>query len=67
MATFHDFDPAALWGFLTSGSYAMSPPGRTLLGEGEQSEACYLTINGAVEKVLRPRRSSGASRPGRPG
>ena len=52
MATFHDFDPVALWGFLTSGSYAMCPPGRTLLGEGEQSEACYLTINGAVEKVL---------------
>ena len=52
LATFHDFDPVALWGFLTSGSYAMCPPGRTLLGEGEQSDACYLTINGAVEKVL---------------
>jgi CRP-like cAMP-binding protein len=23
MATFHDFEPAALWGFLTSGSYVM--------------------------------------------
>ena len=52
LATSHDFDPVALWGFLTSGSYAMCPPGRTLFGEGEQSEACYLTINGAVEKVL---------------
>ena len=35
MATFHDFDPVALWGFLTSGSYAQcardarcSPKGR---------------------------------------
>jgi CRP-like cAMP-binding protein len=52
MANFHDFDPLALWGFLTSGSYARCPPGRTLLVEGTQSTACYLTINGAVEKVL---------------
>ena len=52
MATFHDFDPLALWGFLTSGSYARCPPGRTLLAEGAPSTACYLTINGAVEKVL---------------
>jgi CRP-like cAMP-binding protein len=52
MATFHDVDPVALWGFLTSGSYAMCPPGRTLLAEGTPSAACYLTINGAVEKVL---------------
>jgi CRP-like cAMP-binding protein len=52
MATFHDFDAVALWGFLTSGSYAMCPPGRTLLAEGAASAACYLTINGAVEKVL---------------
>jgi CRP/FNR family cyclic AMP-dependent transcriptional regulator len=52
MATFHDFDSLALWGFLTSGSYARCPPGRTLLAEGARSTACYLTINGAVEKVL---------------
>jgi len=52
MATFHDFDGVALWGFLTSGSYARCPPGKTLLAEGTQSSACYLTINGAVEKVL---------------
>jgi CRP-like cAMP-binding protein len=52
MATFHDFDPVALWGFLTSGTYATCPPGSTLLGEGERSESCYLTINGAVEKIL---------------
>jgi CRP-like cAMP-binding protein len=52
MATFHDFDSLALWGFLTSGTYARCPPGRTLLAEGEPSTACYLTINGAVEKVL---------------
>ena len=52
MATFNDFDPVALWGFLTSGRYARCPSGRTLVAEGEPSAACYLTINGAVEKVL---------------
>ena len=52
MATFHEFDAVALWGFLTSGSYAMCPPRSTLLVEGMPSAACYLTINGAVEKVL---------------
>src|SRR5262245_12269731 len=52
MATFNDVDPVALWGLLTSGSYARCPPGRTLLAEGAPSTACYLTINGAVEKVL---------------
>ena len=52
MATFHAFDPLALWGFLTSGRYVRCPPGRTLLAEGTPSTASYLTINGAVEKVL---------------
>jgi CRP/FNR family cyclic AMP-dependent transcriptional regulator len=52
MATFHDFDPLALWGFLTSGKYVRCPPGRTLVAEGAPSPAYYLTINGAVEKVL---------------
>jgi len=52
MATFHGFDSLALWGFLTSGRYARCPPGRTLVAEGADSTACYLTINGAVEKVL---------------
>jgi CRP-like cAMP-binding protein len=52
LATFHEVDPLALWGFLTSGVYARCPPGRTLLAEGSASPACYLTINGAVEKVL---------------
>jgi CRP/FNR family transcriptional regulator, cyclic AMP receptor protein len=52
MATFHDFDPLAVWGFLTSGRYARCAPGRTLLAEGAPSTACYLTINGAVEKVI---------------
>jgi CRP-like cAMP-binding protein len=52
MTTFHDFDPLALWGFLTSGRYVRCPPGRTLVTEGAPSTAYYLTINGAVEKLL---------------
>jgi CRP-like cAMP-binding protein len=52
MATFHEFDRLAVWGFLTSGRYARCAPGRTLVAEGAPSAACYLTINGAVEKVM---------------
>ncbi|MEO9176645.1 MAG: cyclic nucleotide-binding domain-containing protein [Gaiellales bacterium] len=52
LATFHDLDALALWSFLTSGTYATCPPGRALLVEGAPSTACYLTMNGAVEKVL---------------
>jgi CRP-like cAMP-binding protein len=52
LAAFHEFDPVALWGFLTAGRYARCPVGQTLIAEGVPSAACYLTINGAVEKVL---------------
>ena len=52
LATFHAFDSLALWGFLTAGRYALCPPNRTLVAEGAASPACYLTINGAVEKVI---------------
>jgi CRP-like cAMP-binding protein len=52
MAAFNDFDPLALWGFLTPGKYARCPPGTTLVAEGTPSDTYYLTINGAVEKVL---------------
>jgi CRP-like cAMP-binding protein len=52
MANFHDFDPLALWGFLTSGTFVRCPSGETLIAEGTQSTAYYLMINGAVEKLL---------------
>jgi len=52
LATFHAFDSLALWGFLTAGRFARCPPGRTLVAEGSTSTACYVTMNGAVEKIL---------------
>lgn len=52
MATFRAFESLALWGFLTAGRYARCQRGQTLVAEGTPSTACYLTINGAVEKVL---------------
>jgi CRP-like cAMP-binding protein len=52
LATFRGFDTLALWGFLTAGRYARCPAGRTLVPEGSHSTACYLTITGAVEKVI---------------
>lgn len=52
LATFRAFDSLALWGFLTAGRFARCPAGRTVVTEGGTSEACYLTMNGAVEKVI---------------
>ena len=52
LATFRAFDSLALWGFLTAGRFARCPAGRTLVAEGARLDACYLTINGAVEKVI---------------
>jgi CRP-like cAMP-binding protein len=52
LATFRAFDSLALWGFLTAGRFAESPPRRTLIAEGSTPTACYLTMNGAVEKVI---------------
>jgi CRP-like cAMP-binding protein len=52
LATFRAFDSLALWGFLTAGRYARCPAGRTVVAEGTTSDACHLTINGAVEKVI---------------
>jgi CRP-like cAMP-binding protein len=52
LATFRAFDSLALWGFLTAGRFARCPAGRTVVAEGTTSTACYLTINGAVEKVI---------------
>ena len=52
LATFRAFDSMALWGFLTAGRFARCPAGRTVVAEGTTSTACYLTMNGAVEKVI---------------
>ena len=52
LGTLREFDSLALWGFLTAGRYARCPAGSTLVVEGQPSNACYLTINGAVEKVI---------------
>jgi len=52
LATFRAFDSLALWGFLTAGRFARCPAGRTVVAEGTRSDACYLTMNGAVEKVI---------------
>ena len=60
MATFHDFDPLALWGFLTSGSYARVPAG-----------AHAARRRGAVDGLLpddqrRGREGAGSRRPAHP-
>jgi CRP-like cAMP-binding protein len=52
LATFRAFDSLALWGLLTAGRFAKCPPRRTLTVEGSTPTACYLTMNGAVEKVI---------------
>jgi CRP-like cAMP-binding protein len=52
LANFRAFDSLALWGLVTAGRFARCPAGRTLVAEGGASTACYVTMNGAVEKVL---------------
>jgi CRP-like cAMP-binding protein len=52
LANFRAFDSLALWGFLTAGRFARCPAGRTLVAEGAVPTACYVTMNGAVEKVI---------------
>jgi CRP-like cAMP-binding protein len=52
LASFRAFDSLALWGFLSAGRFARCPAGRTLVAEGAASPACYLTVNGAVEKSV---------------
>jgi CRP-like cAMP-binding protein len=52
LATFRAFDSLALWGILTAGRFARCPAGRTVVAEGARSTDCYLTINGAVEKII---------------
>ena len=64
MATFHDFDPLALWGFLTSGSYATCPPGRTLLAEGAPSDGLLPHDQRRRREGADPRRPAHPRRPG---
>jgi CRP-like cAMP-binding protein len=52
LAAFRAFDGLALFRFLTSGQFARCAAGRTLLTAGVPSTDCYLTINGAVEKII---------------
>jgi CRP-like cAMP-binding protein len=52
LALFRDFDSLGLWGFLTAGSFARVAAGQTLIAEGEVSSNCFLTMNGAVERVI---------------
>ena len=53
MATFHDFDPVALWGFLDVGQLRDVPARTHVARRGRaRRKRAYLTINGAVEKVL---------------
>jgi CRP-like cAMP-binding protein len=52
LANFRSFDSLALWGFLNAGRFSHCPAHRTLVAEGAHSTACYLTVNGAVEKVI---------------
>jgi CRP-like cAMP-binding protein len=52
LANFRAFDSLALWGVLTAGRFARCPAGRTLVTEGQASNAFYVTMNGAVEKVI---------------
>ena len=52
LATFRAFDSLALWGFLTAGRFVRCPAARTVIAEGTTSSACYLTMNGAVEKSI---------------
>ena len=54
MTSFHDFDPLALWGFLTSGKYVRCPPGRTLL------------VGGGGAPPPPPARAAGRAPPPRP-
>lgn len=52
LANLRAFDSLALWGVLTAGRYAQCSRGRTLVAEGRPSTAFYMTMNGAVEKVI---------------
>jgi CRP-like cAMP-binding protein len=52
LAAFRSFDGLALWGLLTAGRFVRCAAGRTLIAEGAVSDTCFVTLNGAVEKVV---------------
>jgi CRP-like cAMP-binding protein len=50
---FRAFDPAQLMEILDSGRLAFLPVRHVVLGEGAPTSACHVTLDGAVEEVIR--------------
>ena len=65
---FRFFDPTQLIEILESGRLAFLPVRHVIVGEGSPAAACYVTLDGAVEEVIRRGESAirvGLAGPGR--